>query len=206
MQHRSSTPARAIRSLGGGVLLVVALTSCGASVIDDNPPASATPSAPAPAAATTPTSMAVLAPPAGLQLPGLETPAPITLAAVRADGQLAVPEDVAELGWWVGSAPMGSASGTTLVAGHVDSATQGLGVFARLRDLTPGAVVTVVDGLGGTGQFRVIHAQQVGKGDLPAELFDTTGPRRLALVTCAGDFDTAARRYADNLIVWADPL
>lgn len=135
----------------------------------------------------------------------MDAPAPVALAPVTADGLLAVPDDVSELGWWVGSAPMGVAAGTTLVAGHVDSAEEGLGVFARLRDLSEGDEVTVLDGLGASYRFQVSGTVEVGKAELPAELFDTTGERRLALVTCSGPFDSEARSYRNNLIVWATP-
>jgi sortase (surface protein transpeptidase) len=136
----------------------------------------------------------------------MDTPAPVALAPVTADGVLAVPDDVSQLGWWVGGAPMGATAGTTLIAGHVDSAEEGLGVFAQLRDLTPGHELTVLDGLGASHRFRVSATVEVGKAELPAELFDSTGERRLALVTCSGPFDAEARSYRNNLIVWATPI
>jgi hypothetical protein len=160
-----------------------------------------------PAPSTTPTRLTnPAAPPASLTLPGLDHPAPVTLAPVSADGYLKVPDDVSALGWWLGSAPMGADSGTTLIAGHVDSAEQGLGVFARLADLKPGQEIEVLDGLGAPHRFLVTESVEIGKAKLPAELFNTAGPRRLALVTCAGKFDPVARSYADNLIIWANPV
>jgi hypothetical protein len=41
----------------------------------------------------------------------------------------------------------------------------------------------------------------VAKGALPGSLFATTGPPRLALVTCGGSFDPATGHYRDNVIV-----
>jgi len=169
------------------------------------PAASSVPSATTPEAGITPPPLVVSAPPARLDLGRTSTTAPVALAAVDADGSLDVPDDVSELGWWVGSAPMGATAGTTLIAGHIDSAEQGLGVFSDLRDAAPGDQVTVVDGLGVAYGFRVSGVQEVVKEDLPAELFTSTGPRRLALVTCSGPFDESLRRYRDNLIVWAEP-
>ena len=46
---------------------------------------------------------------------------------------LRVPENVRHVGWWDGSAYAGDPFGTTVIAGHVDSASEGLGFFARLR-------------------------------------------------------------------------
>lgn len=210
MPHGRRTPAQAIRQLGGAALLVVALTACAAPSTTSSPPTTASTSTGASSTtgvvpSTRASDRAAASPPSGLELPGLDHPAPVTLAPVLDDGQLVVPDDVSELGWWIGSAPASAATGTTLLAGHVDSAERGLGVFARLRQLSPGDEVTVLDGLGGTERFRVSGAQEVLKGELPAELFDTSGPRRLALVTCAGAFDLTTRSYADNLIVWAEP-
>lgn len=93
---------------------------------------------------------------------------------------------------------------------HVDrrsrhSAEQGLGVFAELRSVDTGDPVTIVDGLGATHTFVISGIREVTKSDLPPELFATSGPRRLALVTCAGPFDEETRRYRDNLIVWGEP-
>ena len=68
--------------------------------------------------------------PERLTLPGNATAA--VLPAVTVDGVLRVPEDVEHVGWWDGSAQVGEPFGSTVIAGHVDSATDGIGFFARL--------------------------------------------------------------------------
>lgn len=145
------------------------------------------------------------APPRELTLPS-GTTAPVRLADVAPSGELSVPDDSAELGWWVGGAPPGAGAGTTMVAGHVDTARFGLGVFAELADLVPGDVVTVADGLGAEHSYVVTETVRTEKTALPSELFDVTGPPRLALVTCGGPFDERTGRYRDNVIVWAEPM
>lgn len=145
------------------------------------------------------------APPRELALPS-GTTAPIRLADVAASGELSVPDDSAQLGWWVGGSPLGASAGVTLVAGHVDTAEFGLGVFAELEELSPGDTVTLTDGLGARHDYVVTGASQVQKTELPGELFDAGGPPRLALVTCGGPFDRDTGRYRDNVIVWADPV
>lgn len=194
--------------------LVMPLSACGAPAARPAEPAPTTmttTAAPTTTASAAPATTSgapapVRAPPAGVKLAGMDAPAAVALAPVARDGSLAVPDDVSKLGWWVGSSPMGADAGTTLIAGHVDSAEEGLGVFAQLRDLTEGDEVTVVDGLGTSYRFRVSGIQQVVKAELPAALFDTAGQRRLALVTCSGPFDSQVRSYRDNLIVWATPV
>ena len=61
------------------------------------------------------------------------------------------------------------------------------------------------DPLGGRHPYRVTSRRAYPKSDLPAELFTATGRSHLVLVTCGGAFDEATRRYADNVVVVADP-
>jgi hypothetical protein len=203
-------PAARIRPGGGAavavMLLAVFVTACGSLT----PAGSAPPLPEAPAAtesteAPSATEEAAQVPPATVELDGA-SPAQVALADVTDDGFLAVPEDISKLGWWIGSSPMGAPRGTTLIAGHVDSAVAGLGVFAKLKEMGTGDRITVVDGLGNPWRFEVTDTRQVTKSKLPAELFDTAGERRLALITCGGSFDERLRSYEDNLIVWAEPV
>lgn len=219
--RRRGRSADRVRPGGGaavaGLLLALVLSACGATGPSAPPlPVGAAQPSPSPptlssdgpspersspdGAATAPVNV----PPASVELSGA-SPAPVGLADVTDDGFLDVPPDISRLGWWVGSAPMGAAAGTTLIAGHVDSAVAGLGVFARLSEMGAGDDVTVVDGLGNSHEFVVTDTEKVVKSELPTGLFDTEGERRLALVTCGGPFDPVARSYRDNLIVWAEP-
>ena len=76
-----------------------------------------------------------------LVLPGNARAGVVPAATV--DGELKVPEDVAEVGWWDGSAYAGEPFGSTVIAGHVDSTSGGNGFFARLRRVRIGDVVTL---------------------------------------------------------------
>ncbi len=46
-------------------------------------------------------------------------------------GKLEIPEDVFRLGWWDGGAYVNDPFGSMVIAGHIDSAEQGLGWLAR---------------------------------------------------------------------------
>lgn len=131
--------------------------------------------------------------------------APVEPAATR-DGVLEVPEQVDRVGWWDGSALVGDPYGSTVVAGHVDSAAQGLGVLAGLLSAAPGDVVTV-EGDGGSARYRVSSVEAVPKAALAtaSEALDQTGAHRLVLITCTGRFDPLRRSYDDNLVVTALP-
>lgn len=168
-----------------------------------SPPASAVPSAslgrdaPALAAVFAPTRVVL---PDG-------TVAPVVPVGLHPDGALVIPDDVRTVGWWTGGSKAGEAFGSVVVAGHVDSAAQGIGVFAALRRLEPGQVVEL-DGDGEALRYRIASATQVPQAEISsrAGIFSVDGEPRLVLVTCGGPFDTERHRYQDNLVVVATPV
>ena len=192
-----------------GLLLALALTGCGvpggatpaAPLEVGSAPASSAPAAEPESGEKSPANVS----PAAVEIAGAD-PAPVGLVDVADDGSLNIPKDIDTLGWWVGSKPMGATQGTTLIAGHVDSAAAGLGYFSKLTDLEIGDPITVVDGLGVEWEFEVSDTSQQVKSALPDDVFDTTGDRKLVLITCGGEFDEAKRSYVDNYIVYATPV
>ena len=144
-------------------------------------------------------------------------PARITLpsgrqAAVAAadtadDGSLLVPVDPSRVGWWTGGGRPGDPYGSVVLAGHVDSRAYGLGVFAELARARPGDEVTL-DAGDRSARYRVVSLRRVPKARLAADTdaFDQSGPARLVLITCGGAFDPATHRYADNVVVVAEPV
>jgi len=133
--------------------------------------------------------------------------APVVPVGLHPDGALVIPDDVRTVGWWTGGSRAGEAFGSVVVAGHVDSAAQGVGVFAALRRLTPGQVVEL-DGDGRALRYRITSATQVPQAEISsrAGIFSVDGEPRLVLVTCGGPFDRERHRYQDNLVVVATPL
>jgi hypothetical protein len=144
--------------------------------------------------------------PTALRLPS-GTEVPVEPVSSKADGELAVPDDVRHAGWWRGGSRIGDPFGSTLVAGHVDSATQGLGRFAELLAVRPGQVV-VVRTHGLRQAFRVTSLRLVAQGTLPRHpwIYAVGGPRRLTLVTCAPPYVPAAGGYQNLAVVTARPL
>ncbi|MEU0184983.1 class F sortase [Streptomyces sp. NPDC006207] len=125
--------------------------------------------------------------------------------AARADGALDLPEDLHTGGWWALGAPLGAATGTVLIAGHVDSREDGLGTFAALYDIPVGGPITVTGADAKVRLYRVTARRTYQQERLPRDLFTRAGPHRLALITCAGPYDRAARRYERNLVLYATP-
>jgi sortase (surface protein transpeptidase) len=118
-------------------------------------------------------------------------------------GRLDIPADPRRLGWWIGAARPGDAQGTVLIAGHVDTAEAGRGALFRLESLRMGATVEVA-AAGQVFRYRVNARRGYAKTRLPADLFATAGPPRLAMVTCGGGFSHGA--YDSNLVVNAEPV
>jgi len=146
------------------------------------------------------------APPIRLTLPNLDVSAPVVPVSVASGGGLDVPNDPNVLGWWSSGARPGDRRGSVLIDGHVDSATQGVGVFAHLRELQPGDPIITESASGELRHYRVTSVQQFPKATLPAEtLFNQEVQERLVLITCGGPFNRDERQYPDNVVVLAEP-
>lgn len=123
------------------------------------------------------------------------------------DGLLDVPDDIRTAGWWRGGARLGDPFGSTLIAAHIDSRTQGLGPYVELLRVDRGDRIVVrskhlVQDFAVTS-LRLIPRDSVA--DAP-ELFAVSGPQRLTMVTCAGPFDEARGGYQNLAVVVARPL
>lgn len=154
-----------------------------------------------------------------LPAPGPPAVRPVTLRAERIglsaavepvgvgeDGQLAVPPDVAVVGWYRFGPGLDATAGSVVLAGHVDGAGQGPGAFFRLRELNPGDLLAVEGADGGTRRYRVVAREIVPKATVDlGRVFSRDGTPRLTLVTCGGPFDRGARSYRDNVVVTAAP-
>jgi LPXTG-site transpeptidase (sortase) family protein len=127
--------------------------------------------------------------------------------AATVDGQLKVPEHVDYVGWWDGSAYAGDPFGSTVIAGHVDSATEGIGFFARLWRIKVGDVVTLRSGPHRLS-YRISSVRTVNRHALATSTraFDQTGSHRLVLITCTGSYRRDRGGYESNLVVTGQPL
>jgi LPXTG-site transpeptidase (sortase) family protein len=138
-------------------------------------------------------------------LPGGDA-APVQPAVTR-DGELQVPEDVQHVGWWDGSAHAGDPFGNTVVAGHVDSATDGLGFFVRLLALKKGETVTLRGPDGHHLAYTITSIRTIKKHALAtgSAAFDQGGDPHLVLITCGGEYHRGEGGYDSNVVVTAKP-
>jgi LPXTG-site transpeptidase (sortase) family protein len=129
------------------------------------------------------------------------------LPATTVNGVLKVPENVQHVGWWDGSARAGEPFGATVIAGHVDSATEGIGFFARLLRVKAGDTITLRADSHRL-KYRVTSVRKVAKKALATDgqALKQTGPHRLVLITCTGNFHRERGGYDSNLVVVGKPL
>ena len=183
----------------------------GCAVGEAASPAAAPPSA-QPVASAPPAAVAervgsvVPEPPRGIRLPNGRRVVVRPVGTTR-NGLLDVPADIELAGWWSGGSRLGDPFGSTLVAAHVDSRTQGLGPFASLLGVHAGDRVHVWShGLRQTFEITSLRLRPQGTIGPASYLHSPKGPRRLTLVTCAGPYDAARGGYQNLAVITATPL
>ena len=145
--------------------------------------------------------------PTHIRIGDIQVDAGVSPAGVAQDGsgELEVPEQADAVVWYQFGPSPGS-PGSAVVAGHVDY-DGAEGSFFHLRDLKPGAMITIDYDDGSQEQFRVTERKLVAKVALRTDdIFSRQGPPRLHVITCGGSFDSSARSYRDNVVVEALPV
>lgn len=142
------------------------------------------------------------APPVRIRIPAIGLDRPLISVRVQQDGSLGVPDEPENIGWW-SDGPRPGAPGATVIVGHVDSAT-GPGAFHGLSTLAPGDNVTLVQDDRSTITFTIRALRQYEKDAFPdSQVYTTSGPPTLHLITCSGAYDRSRGEYQDNLVVYA---
>jgi len=117
------------------------------------------------------------------------------------DGTLDPPTNVSRVGWYSASSLPGGV-GPSVMVGHLDS-TSGPGVFARLSELTPGDVVSVVGDDAMSVSYVVTSVFRFPKEQFPSEaVYGASPDAELRLVTCGGPYERGTG-YVDNVVVSA---
>ncbi|MGW7531178.1 class F sortase [Amycolatopsis sp. NPDC054798] len=145
----------------------------------------------------------------GLQRPGsIRLPdgseARLKRTEITQKGILPIPRGLGDAAWW--GARLGAKQGAAVLSGHVNWAGA-KGPFDDLWHVRTGDNVSIVDASGGRWLYRVTGATTIPKEQLPAQApgwFAQTGPHRLVLVTCGGDYVGGTEGYDENRIVTAD--
>jgi LPXTG-site transpeptidase (sortase) family protein len=172
-----------------------------AEPLEQGPAAAPTapPDTSAPGTAQAPPPLRVVAPRTGLD-------ARITPVGVTDEGDTAVPDDPSVAGWYRHGPAPGSARGSAVLVGHVDTDTGALGEFRALYAVRRGDRVEVRRAGDEPVTYRVVSRLTVPKEDLPPSAFRRSGAPILTLITCAPPYVPDRGGYASNLVVTAEPV
>ena len=167
------------------------------------PPSSAAPSSPA---ATPAGPAAPVALPVSVRIPAIDVKSELLTLGLNPDGTIKVPEpgpDYDKAAWFDGSPRPGDV-GPSVIEGHVDSAKNGPSVFYDLGRLESGDRAEVTRADGSVVTFEVYDVKKYPKDDFPTfDVYGNTEGPELRLITCGGPFDSEARSYEDNVVVFA---
>lgn len=143
--------------------------------------------------------------PIRLRFGAIDVEAPIVPVGVEANAELEVP-GATEVGWYEFGPRPGEKEGSAVLAAHVDYNGR-RGVFFELRTVAAGDRLEVEFDDGTVRRFEVVSLDQYAKDELPFDrVFARSGTPVLTLITCGGDFDSSARSYEDNVVVYAIPV
>lgn len=144
--------------------------------------------------------------PERLSIAALNIDAPVGEYGVAANGQMDVPDNITEVGWYQ-FGPSPGEPGSAVLAAHVDLAGSGRGVFYHLDELEADDEVVVSFDDGTSRAFRVVGRSTYLKEELPLDaIFSRNGDPFVTLVTCGGGFSRSAGRYDSNVVVYAVPV
>jgi hypothetical protein len=201
---RRSWLARTVLGIALGALAVTiggcaGSSSAAAPAPTTEPPAATATSAPVSALpAVLPASR-----PVRVQIPSIGVDSELMDLGVQDDGTLEVPTAGFPAGWFTG-APTPGERGPAVIAGHVDWGGSP-GVFYDLRKVVVGDEISVQREDGSTAVFRVVEVGQYPKDTFPTPaVYGDLDHAGLRVITCGGDFDSAAHSYVDNTVVFAD--
>lgn len=139
-----------------------------------------------------------------LSIPALDIDAKIQQVGQKPDGSMANPNNFTDVGWYKYGVVPGE-TGSAVIAGHYDNGLGLAGVFRHLDELSIGDELSIIDEHGERIIF-VVESTNVVPYDAPTEaLFAASGPPRLRLITCTGEWISERKMYADRLIVTAVP-
>ena len=144
--------------------------------------------------------------PERLQIDVLGIDAPVGEYGVAPSGQMDVPDNITEVGWYK-YGPSPGEPGSAVLAAHVDLRGPGRGLFYDLEDLEIDEEVVVGYSDGESRRFRVVARSTYLKSELPLDaIFSREGDPVLTLVTCGGGFSESQGSYDSNVVVYAVPV
>ncbi|UOQ83454.1 class F sortase [Gracilibacillus salinarum] len=140
--------------------------------------------------------------PATISIPAIDVSAAIEHVGKLSNGQMGVPEQDENVGWYEFGAKPGE-QGSAVMAGHVDNKT-GPAVFYHLEDMQEGDKIHITNEEGEQLTFEVYQTKSYPKDEAPiSEVFGYSAARTLKLITCTGEFLDDVGTHENRLVVSA---
>ena len=141
--------------------------------------------------------------PTQISIPSIGVAANIEFVGKKSDGSMDTPKDIKNVAWYaLGSAP--GEKGNAVMAGHVNNALSLPGVFENLSKMKIGDYITLTLKDGNKLVYAVNKINTYPTKDAPLqEIFSTTGPSQVVLITCDGDWIGTEHAFDKRLVVVA---
>ncbi|MFB6618699.1 class F sortase [Streptomyces sp. NPDC056367] len=141
--------------------------------------------------------------PTRIRIPSIRVDAPLTGLGLEPGGSLEVPPPARrDLAGWYRDGTTPGATGTAVIAGHVDDAA-GPAVFYHLGALHRGAAIEVPREDGRTAVFTVHAVEVYDAGAFPdTRVYGPSQRAELRVITCGGGFSPRTG-YRGNVVVFA---
>ncbi|MFI6938643.1 class F sortase [Streptomyces sp. NPDC050418] len=142
--------------------------------------------------------------PQRIRIAAIGVDAPLTGLDLEKDGRLASPTDRdANLAGWYRGGPTPGATGTAVIAGHVDIPT-GPAVFYGLGALKKGMHIEIPRADGRTAHFTIDAIEVYDAAAFPDnKVYADRDRPELRVITCGGGYDARRGRYRGNVVVFA---
>ncbi len=139
-----------------------------------------------------------------LNIPAINLDTAIEEVGLTAGGNMAVPNNFVNVGWFKQGAVLGQ-PGTAVLAGHLNRGKNKPAVFWDLNKLKTGDYVYVTDGTKPKQRFRVTATQNYKVADAPLDkIFSSTEGTKLNLITCSGKWDKNQNDFTERLVVFTE--
>lgn len=144
--------------------------------------------------------------PVRIKIPSIAVNAAIVSVGVAPDGSMGVPQKPRDTAWYA-FGPRPGETGSAVIAGHVNWLYGAKGAFERLKNLKPGAKITVQDDKGKSLLFIVRESRSYAATADATDVFSSTdSSAHLNLITCSGVWNKRAKQYTKRLVVFADKV
>lgn len=190
-----------------------ATTLAPSSTRPEAPNAGATPSPSTAGTPGTPTGAAgaenaMIMPPSApthISIPAIGVNHDLRPTGLNPDGTLATPP-LTQVQWpvWYKYSPTPGQRGPAVIVGHIDSATDGGGVFFKLGAMRAGDTIIIGRRDGSAAQFTVYKTAEYNKANFPtSSVYGNTADAEVRLISCGGAFDTSKKSYEDDIVIYA---